>query len=211
MNSPASCCTAVARFPGLYSADPIPKPLAPAARQGAMLSGVMPPTGNTSVPTGSTASMALSTAGDAASAGNSLSPWAPATSAANASVGVAMPGRQTRPRRTASRTTSGLKLGDTISSPPAACTSRTWAASRTVPAPTSAPGWRCASRAILFSGCGELSGTSSNPKPAWASASPMAGASAGVSPRKIATSGIAWKAVPNFCKGVMVWPGVNVK
>jgi len=52
----------------------------------------MPPTGSAHVPAGNTASMALSTAGEAASAGNSFSPCAPAAIAAKASVGVAMPG-----------------------------------------------------------------------------------------------------------------------
>ena len=56
--------------------------------------GAMPPTGSSNVPAGSTASSALTTAGEASSAGNSLSPCAPAASAANASVGVMMPGRQ---------------------------------------------------------------------------------------------------------------------
>ncbi len=43
-----------------------------------MLSAPMPPTGISGVPFGSTASIALTTAGDASSAGNSFSPCAPA-------------------------------------------------------------------------------------------------------------------------------------
>ena len=42
---------------------------------------------------------------------------------------------------------------------------------------------------MLFKGSGELSGTSMMAKPLLTSASPMAGASAGVSPRKMAIKG----------------------
>ncbi len=58
----------------------------------------MPPTGNSSVAGGSTARQALSTGGGSCSAGKSFNPSAPASSAANASVGVATPSRQVAAR-----------------------------------------------------------------------------------------------------------------
>ena len=70
--------TWAAVMPGLYSADPMPKPSAPAARYAAMLAGVMPPTGSSSAPSGNTARNAFTAAGVTISAGNSLSPLAPA-------------------------------------------------------------------------------------------------------------------------------------
>ena len=169
-----------------------------------MLCGVMPPTGISGVPFGNTASSAFTTAGEASSAGNNLRPVAPAASAANASVGVITPGRHTRPKRAASATTSALQLGDTISSPPADCTSRTCCGVSTVPAPTSACGKRWRSKAMLSSGSGELSGTSSRLKPAWVIASPTAGASPGVSPRRMATRGACASAAWNFSSGVVI-------
>ena len=69
-----------------------------------MLSGVMPPTGNKRVGVGNTARRALTACGVISSAGNNLSPCAPAASAAKASVGVITPGRQTMSRLSASRT-----------------------------------------------------------------------------------------------------------
>jgi branched-chain amino acid transport system permease protein len=89
-------------MPGLKSAEPMPKPLAPAVRKAGMLSGEMPPTGKTSVSAGSTARRALSTGGVIISAGNIFNPLAPAARAAKASLAVMTPGRQTMPRRTAS-------------------------------------------------------------------------------------------------------------
>src|SRR5439155_9169208 len=87
----AAALTAAASSPGLYSAEPSPNPFAPAARYGAIVSGVMPPTGSTQVSALSTARSAFTPAGGISSAGNSLSPAAPAASAANASVGVSTP------------------------------------------------------------------------------------------------------------------------
>ena len=46
--------------PGVYRFEPVPKPFAPAAQYGARLSGLMPPTANTSVSRGSTARHAFS-------------------------------------------------------------------------------------------------------------------------------------------------------
>ena len=85
---------------------------------------------------GSTARHASSAAGGSWSAGNILSPSAPAASAANASVGVATPGTQTRPCRLASRMTATSACGITIRRPPAALTRATSSTSSTVPAPT---------------------------------------------------------------------------
>ncbi len=59
-----------------------------------MLSGLMPPTGNTSADFGSTARHAFNTGGGSPSAGNIFRPSAPASSDANASVGVATPGKR---------------------------------------------------------------------------------------------------------------------
>src|SRR5574343_786488 len=167
----------------------MPKPEAPALRQSAMLSGLTPPTGNSGTLEGSTARRALTTAGPIISAGNSLSACAPALRAANASLGVATPGMHARPRRRACCTTSASKCGEMISRPPAACTLRTSAALITVPAPISKSGCCEVSAAMLSSGRGELSGTSRSTKPAPVRACPMAGASAGVRPRRMATSG----------------------
>ena len=79
-------------MPGRNSDAPRPKPLAPAAAQAAMPSGVMPPTASTGMSRGNTARKALITAGDPASAGKNLRPWAPAAMAAKASLGVKKPG-----------------------------------------------------------------------------------------------------------------------
>ena len=86
-----------------------------------MLLGVMPPTGKTAIPAGSMARHALREAvGPSVSAGNSLSPSAPARSAANASLGVATPGRQAMsPAALAALITSGSVCGITTSRPPA--------------------------------------------------------------------------------------------
>src|SRR5438128_5231864 len=137
---PAAYAAATARTSsgaplGRYKFEPVPKPLAPTAQYGAMLSGRIPPTGKTSVSGGSTARHAFNTAGDKCSAGNIFSPSAPAASAANASVGVATPGTQRSPCRFASRMTDTSPCGMTISLPPAAATRATSATSITVPAP----------------------------------------------------------------------------
>src|SRR5574343_1065604 len=167
----------------------MPKPEAPALRQSAMLSGLTPPTGNSGTLEGSTARRALTTAGPIISAGNSLSACAPALRAATASLGVATPGMHARPRCRACCTTSASKCGEMISRPPAACTLRTSAALITVPAPISKSGCCEVSAAMLSSGLGELSCTSSSTKPALVNACPMTGASAGVRPRRMATRG----------------------
>jgi len=78
--------------PTRYKADPRPKPAAPAARHEAMQSTPIPPTGNTATAPGRTARIALSTGGEKASAGNSFSASAPASSMAKASLTVAKPG-----------------------------------------------------------------------------------------------------------------------
>jgi hypothetical protein len=56
-------------------------------------------------------------------------------SAAKASVGVKMPGKDCRPRRFVSATTPASKFGETIRRPPASATSRTSSSAVTVPAP----------------------------------------------------------------------------
>ena len=122
--------------PGRYRFDPVPKPSAPAAQYGPMLSGRMPLTAKTGASLGRTARHALSAAGGNWSAGNIFSPSAPAPSAANASVGVATPGTQTSPCRFASRMIAVSACGITISRPPAAPTRATSSTVSTVPAPT---------------------------------------------------------------------------
>ena len=176
--------------PATYSAEPRPKPAAPAARHGAMPSAVMPPTGRMWAAGGSTARIAFSTAGLAASAGNSLSAWAPAASAAKASVGVAMPGSETRPAATLAAITLWSALGEMIIVPPASPTRPTSACASTVPAPTTARSpTRAARRAMLSKGSGELSGTSISVNPPAISASATATTSSGRMPRRMAISG----------------------
>lgn len=70
------------------------------------------------MPCGSTASRALTTAGEASSAGKIFRPCAPCASAVNASVGVSTPGRLMRPSLTDSSITAGLQLGEMTSWPP---------------------------------------------------------------------------------------------
>ena len=140
----AAARTLAGSAPGAYRFEPVPKPFAPAAQYGAMLSGRMPPTANTSVSRGSTARHAFSAPGGSASAGNILSPSAPAASAANASVGVATPGTHTMPSPFASRITATSACGITISLPPASRTRATSATRCTVPAPTRQRSPNCA-------------------------------------------------------------------
>ena len=163
-----------------------------------MFSGVIPPTGNTTVLGGSTARNAFTTAGVIISAGKIFRPVAPAASAAKASLAVMMPGKQTKPRRTASRTTAGLKLGETMSWPPAACTLRTSPGVSTVPAPIRACGKAVAMAATLSSGCGEFSGISISDQPVDTSACPTGSASAACNPRRMATSGTVRRPSENF-------------
>ena len=76
------------------------------------------------------------------SAGNSFRASAPARRAANASLGVATPGRQAMPAALAAVITRGSVCGMTTSRPPASCSSATSPGSITVPAPTSTSGRR---------------------------------------------------------------------
>src|SRR5882757_723806 len=85
----ARAAISAAETAGRYSAEPIPKPDAPASAHGLKLAALMPPTTKMGMDAGITASCARSTAGVAASAGNSLRACAPASMAANASVAVA--------------------------------------------------------------------------------------------------------------------------
>jgi hypothetical protein len=62
-NAFAARPTSAAVIPGLYSAEPIPKPPAPALREGAMRSGVTPPTGKRCVSCGSAERHAFKTSG----------------------------------------------------------------------------------------------------------------------------------------------------
>jgi hypothetical protein len=96
-----------------------------------------------------------------------LSIPAPAPSAANASVAVANPGITSIPSDTARSITAGTVLGVTIRRAPAPCTASTSAGLSTVPAPQRqrSPNFP-ARRATLWSGEGELSGTSIAPIPA---------------------------------------------
>ncbi|MEJ7137498.1 methyl-accepting chemotaxis protein [Comamonadaceae bacterium SL12-8] len=115
---------------------------------------------------------------------------APASRAAKHSVAVCTPGTLTMPAARVAVTTAGLKLGDSTSCPPAAATSATEATSSTVPAPTTRRSpMRWASRAMLSSGWGEFSGTSSTRHPASNRTSATPSTSCGVMPRRMATSG----------------------
>ncbi len=156
-----------------------------------MRSGVIPPTGKRCVPFGRTERQALTTSGGMASAGKSFRPDAPELSAAKASVGVATPGRTKRPSLTAHSMTNALAFGATTSLAPAPATRSTSSGERTVPAPTSVLSpKRRAIVSMLFSGSGELSGTSIAPNPASTMTEAIASASLGSIPRRMATSGV---------------------
>ena len=157
-----------------------------------MVCGEIPPTASRRVPFGRTARMALTPAGEAISAGNSFSASAPASSASKASDTVKKPGSDSRPFDLLARITSISVLGETITVPPASATRSTSLVFRTVPAPTSAlPSRFLAKRRIEVNGSGEFSGTSMMPMPATTIASAIASTSSGVTPRRIATNGMA--------------------
>ena len=124
------------------------------------------------------------------SAGNSFSACAPQRSAVKASVGVATPGAHHMPRASARAITAGLQSGATASLPPAACTASTSPGASIVPPPTSASAGAARAMARMQSiAPGRLSGTSTMRSPASYSARAVATASAGSSPRRMATSG----------------------
>ncbi|KAH0445294.1 hypothetical protein KCU90_g486, partial [Aureobasidium melanogenum] len=165
----AFACEAVtaALWPGLYSAEPRPKPFAPALKNGPMLSGVIPPTGTSGTCAAITARHAFTTWQPSCSAGNIFSTSAPFFSARKASFGVATPGAHAMPCAFAALTTSGSLCGITISSPPADLTSVTKPGCSTVPAPTIASAGKVLRiAAMLSNGCGEFNGTSTMRKPA---------------------------------------------
>ena len=87
-----------------------------------MLELFTPPTGTTGISFGNTADQLLITAGPIISAGNALMASAPALIAANASVGVATPGADTKSSCLVALMTSVSIFGDTIKRPPAAAT-----------------------------------------------------------------------------------------
>ena len=150
----------------------------------------MPPTGTTRASAGKTARSALTTGGGQASAGNSLIASAPHSRAVKASVGVCTPGATARPASIAIIRTRTSQWGMTISRPPAAAISVTWAGRKTVPAPTSARSpTASATAAMLSRGRGELIGTSMIVKPSSTSICAVSAASSGAMPRRIATSG----------------------
>src|SRR5690606_28827811 len=121
-NSRALRATKSAAMPDRYSAEPSPRPAAPAASQAGTAETSTPPTASTGTSEGSTACNALSMRGPATSAGNSLSACAPAARAPNASPGVMNPGSDSRPACTVRAMTSGLLFGETIRRPPASRT-----------------------------------------------------------------------------------------
>src|SRR5580704_1030078 len=150
----------------------------------------MPPTGMSRVSFGSTARIERTTLGAIISPGKSLSASAPAASAAKASLGVATPGIETRPRFFAARTTSASKFGETTRRAPASAICATACVSRTVPAPIRRRvAKHVAIRAMLTSGEGEFNGTSRMRKPPSKSTVATSTASSGRSPRKMAISG----------------------
>src|SRR5687767_895812 len=150
----------------------------------------MPPIGRMRVACGRMLRIDFNTAGVSSAAGKSLSASAPFASAANASVGVATPGKHARPACFAARTTSGSPCGMTIIRPPTFTTSATWAGAVTVPAPIrTSSSYFAFSRSMLSSGRGELSGTSRIANPASTRDSETAMTSSGVTPRRMAMSG----------------------
>ena len=68
----ALACSADAVLPGLYSVDPIPNAVAPAARYAGILVAVMPPTGINVTPAGSTARSDLTIGGTIQQVGHRL-------------------------------------------------------------------------------------------------------------------------------------------
>src|ERR1044072_2671476 len=125
-----------------------------------------------------------------AEAGNSFSRRAPALMAANASLGVSIPGITSSLWPTPRAITSGSVFGVTISRAPVRASRSTLATSSTVPAPISAscPNAACIA-AMLSNGSGEFSGTSIIRTPPAMLAAVPATASSGFSPRNIATIG----------------------
>ena len=119
-------------------------------------------------PRGSTARHARSAAGGSASAGNILSPSAPAASAANASVGVATPGTHSMPLRLrrANHGEVGVRHHDDRARPPRGRARRRRRAMHRARADEAVrTPCRSASRRIDSNARGELSGTSSTRKP----------------------------------------------
>ena len=84
----------------------------------------------------------------AASAGKNLTIGAPAVSACESSLAVAMPGTIGRPASFAAAITTGSKPGATPNAAPAATAARTCSGVRSVPAPTTASGTSALMRAI---------------------------------------------------------------
>src|SRR6478736_2443523 len=155
-----------------------------------MLSGLMPPTGSTIVPGGSTARHALMICGGTASAGKSLIASAPALRAAKASVGVATPGVHIKRSSLARRITATSACGMTIRLPPTSRTPLTLSGSRTVPAPMSTESGISRARiSMLLKGSGEFSGTSMMRNPASTRRIPTLLASSGRRPLRMATRG----------------------
>ena len=148
----------------------------------------MPPTTPTTMSFGSTAPIAAIPFGPSTLAGKNFSAEAPARIARKASVGVKTPGMVTMEKSAARASTAASTLGLTSSRPPAACSRSTSPTLSTVPAPTSAEDGRSATIAsIEANGSGEFNGTSIASMPASNTARPIAVASCGPSPRRIAT------------------------
>ena len=155
-----------------------------------MLQGLMPPTGSSGVPGGRIERSAVTAAGLIISAGNSFNPWAPAPSAAKASVGVTTPGKVSIPDSTACAITRTSQCGDTISWPPTLRTASTSSRRSTVPAPIKASSGAIARMAAIASSApGRFSGTSSKRKPVANRIRATGVASATLMPRRIATIG----------------------
>src|SRR5208337_1290752 len=133
-NAVAFAATSAAVIPALHRAPPTPKPSALALRQGATRSGVIPPTGKRCVSFGSTERHPRTASGGMVSAEKGFRPDAPRLSAANASVGVATPGRSNRPTFSARSITAGSAFAPTITLTPAAAAPSTAPGVRTVPA-----------------------------------------------------------------------------
>ena len=100
----------------------------------------MPPTGINRMWLGKTARIDFTTEGLINSAGKIFKPLAPKAMARNASEGVATPGKEIKPKLTASHTTLSSRCGEMMICPPAVLMSRTCCAVVTVPAPTKALG-----------------------------------------------------------------------
>ncbi len=188
--SAPSAASVAALSPGRSIAAPIPKPAAPAARPAAMPSASMPPTGRTIVPGGGNRAERAQHE-RTGRRGEEQFQCARAGREHRERLGRGEePGDRHQPCRLAARVTAASASGVTISLPPAAAISATCSGVITVPLLTSilSPKVR-ADRAMLSSGSGEFSGTSTIGMPIASRTAAIASTQSGYPPRRIGIGG----------------------